>query len=503
MRLQVDSGGYVDACSEFYDTNHGIVDLVGTLSGGLSGSGGMAGTDTGGEEFAAQYDQASGPLLTAGCQLGEAMASMANLLNASLVNHDGADHAARVASSPAASASTGDDDPNHYGETISVSDPPSAKGGTGDQPGWWHWIASHVEGLLWPDADTGKLRSAGSAWTKAGSDLGNWTYAVQAASGAISQQTSPEVADVTATCTQLCSHITDLSAAYTKIGEACNEYADQVDAKHKEVEDELKSFLEWTAVIEGGGAVLAFFTAGISEAAAQAAEGAEVANAATKVIRILNDLIELARLGKAKILEAVAKLGEIGAKLTKLISAKVLRALERVGIRAAKVDLDSVPAWAKAEGKAIPKDGPEGALYRDGVDPYGGLSEQEFFNKYWDPEKGDWKYPTAEDGYPDGFDGPSMPNHMQTGDVIDRIGAVTDERGFYASPANASYGERAIPPSSIGGEYTQFRVVKELPPEVTQGKIAPWFEQPGGGLQYNFDKPMLWYVKHGYLEVVK
>lgn len=332
MRLEVDSGGYVDACGEFYDANHGIVATMSKLVDAVDGAGGMAGTDTGGEEWAARYDEAAGPLVQAGCQLGEAMAKMGNLLNASLVNHKGADYAAQVYGSPSGYEDVdGDTDPNHYGETLSAPDPPSAKGGTGDQPGWWHWIASHVEGLLWPDADTGQLRSTGQAWVTAGNDLAGWTYAVDAASGAISTQKSPEVGDVTATCSQLKGYISDLSHAFTTIGNACTEYADQVDAHHKEVEDELQSFLEWTAVIEGGGAVLGFFTAGLSELGAQAAEGAEVANAASKVVRILRDLIELARLGVARIGEAVKAVAEIGPKLAKILNARVVKAAESAG----------------------------------------------------------------------------------------------------------------------------------------------------------------------------
>lgn len=493
MRVEVDSGGYVDACTQFYDANHGIVTLVSALAGSVDGGGGMAGTDTGGAEFAAQYDQAAGPLLQAGCDLGQAMAQMGNLLNASLVNHQGAEYAAQVSGSPTGSEDLdGDTDPDHYGETLSVSSPPSAAGGTGDQPGWWHWIASHVEGLLWPDADTGRLRSTGDAWVKAGNDLTGWTYAVDAASGQVSMQRSPEVPDVTATCSQLNGHIGDLSHAYVAIGNACTDYADQVDAHHREVEDELASFLEWTAAIEGGGALLAVFTVGISEAAAQAAEGAEVANAATKVIRILNDLIELARLGVSRIREAVEAIARIGTKIKAILTARVVRAMEKIGVSLRKVDLDALPRWA--DGGEIPTSGAAADLYRGGIERYGGLSRQKFYDKYWDEAAGSWKYPPDE-----GFAGAPVPNSMRPGDVIDRIGATTEDRGVYASPADTPYGERAIPPSSIGHEYHQFEVIKPLPESVTEGKIAPWFEQPGGGVQFKFDRPMMWYVKNGYL----
>lgn len=36
--------------------------------------------------------------------------------------------------------------------------------------------------------------------------------------------------------------------------------------------------------------------------------------------------------------------------------------------------------------------------------------------------------------------------------------------------------------------------------EVSEGPAAPWFEQPGGGRQYEFREKMKWYEDQGYLE---
>jgi hypothetical protein len=496
VRIEIDSGGYVSACSEFYTANHGIVDLMATLTSALSNGAGMAGTDTGGEEFAEQYDKAAASLVEAGCDLGDAMANVANLLNASLVNHDGADHGALVYGPPEGYANqTGDSDPDHYTESLSAPAPPSAAGGTGSQPGWWHWIASHVEGLLWPDADTGKLRTVGAAWVDAAGQLRTFSWNLDAAAVTLQTQRSPEIADAVATCDDLSRHITDLASAFDKIGNACQDYADQVDAYHEEIEHELVSFIEWTVAIETGGAILGALTLGIGEGAAQAVEGAEVANAASKVVRILRDLLELARLGVAKISEVVTRASEIGAKISKILRAKVVKALETAGVRAARVDLEELPAWAAKEGE-IPSAGPGSGMY-DGMteaDRYGGLTKQEFYDKYWNPETQSWKYPPE-----DGFAGPPTSNTLGVGDKIDRLGG---ESGRYASPAGDSYGHRALPPSNIGRDYHEYEIVKPLPDSVTQGEIAPWFEQAGGGTQYYFDKPIEWYLKNGYLKEV-
>jgi len=332
MRLEVDSGGYTSACSLFYDANHSVVEAVSSCSTVIDGGGGMAGTDTGGEAWAAQYDAAAGPLIQAGADLGESMAQMANLLNAALVNHEGADFGARINGPPTGygSSYTGDEDPEHYTTTVSVPAPPSAKGGTGDQPGWWHWIAGHVEGLLWPDADTGKLREVGAGWVKAGQTLQSDAAYVSSASAQIATQTSPEVKDATATCDDLEQHLRDLGSAYQQIGQACQDYAQQVDDHHEEIEDELKSFIEWTIAIETGGAILGFFTLGLGEGAAQAAEAAEVANAGSKVARILKSLLEVARLAATKIGGLVKTATAAIERVKRILSAPIVKALERI-----------------------------------------------------------------------------------------------------------------------------------------------------------------------------
>jgi hypothetical protein len=108
--IDVSSTGYVDAVSELAGANRGVVDLMNALTDSIYGYGGMAGTDTGGEEWAGQYDQAASQLVQAGCTLGDALASMANLLNGSLANHQGAEHGALLY--PGA-MTDGDDNPDH------------------------------------------------------------------------------------------------------------------------------------------------------------------------------------------------------------------------------------------------------------------------------------------------------------------------------------------------------------------------------------------------------
>lgn len=126
--------------------------------------------------------------------------------------------------------------------------------------------------------------------------------------------------------------------------------------------------------------------------------------------------------------------------------------------------------------------------------PYGDLSRQEFYNQHWNEAEGHWDYPPD-----DGFAGPREPTTLQPGDTVDRYGMPG---GQYTSPAGTSFEQRALPPTNLTAPYYRYEVVRPLPSSVTEGPIAPAFEQPGGGVQHFFDKSVDEYVRQGYLKQV-
>jgi hypothetical protein len=96
------------------------------------------------------------------------------------------------------------------------------------------------------------------------------------------------------------------------------------------------------------------------------------------------------------------------------------------------------------------------------------------------------------------------------GEDVDRYGSVY---GSFLAPARTPYAERAIPPSSLvsapaaGCGYHDYQVLK--PFNADAGPIAAWFDQPGGGLQFQLDGNLLpgapaqlnvqWLLNNGYL----
>jgi hypothetical protein len=172
---------------------------------------------------------------------------------------------------------------------------------------------------------------------------------------------------------------------------------------------------------------------------------------------------------------------------------------------------DGDPRLGPAE---LPTAGPVGReLF--GYRRTGGLDEQKFLATYYGPTANSgspgWIYPPA-DGYvrrPDGtpveFTATLVP-----GQAIDRYGS---EYGSFLAPEGLPYASRSIPPQSLDGtpaagcNYHDYRVLK--PFKVHSGPIAPWFAQPGYGLQYQLDGALvpdaptkinvLWLVGNGYL----
>ncbi|MGG1312690.1 TNT domain-containing protein [Cohnella laeviribosi] len=87
---------------------------------------------------------------------------------------------------------------------------------------------------------------------------------------------------------------------------------------------------------------------------------------------------------------------------------------------------------------------------------------------------------------------------LQPGTRIDRYGLET---GKFVSPEGTPYEMRSLAPGTETKPYTVYEVVKSL--DALGGKIAPWFDQPGGGIQYKFDQSIKELIEGGYLRRVE
>ncbi len=100
---------------------------------------------------------------------------------------------------------------------------------------------------------------------------------------------------------------------------------------------------------------------------------------------------------------------------------------------------------------------------------------------YWPPSRG--------------FMGPPTRGVLKPGSRIDRYGS---ELGTFASPAGTPFGARALPPQAVTAPLRQYEVLRPLP--VREGAAAPWFGQPGGGIQYELAHPIETLIQQGFLK---
>ena len=147
-----------------------------------------------------------------------------------------------------------------------------------------------------------------------------------------------------------------------------------------------------------------------------------------------------------------------------------------------------------------------------GYDRTGHRSVGTFLATYFDDATGSFRFP-PQDGYVIRPDGTPLrwQQHLVPGTRIDRYGS---EFGAFLAPEGARYASRSIPPQNLVGtpaagcNYHDYQVLRDF--QVDAGPIAPWFFQPGHGLQYQLESALvpgaparlnvMWLVDNGYLQ---
>jgi hypothetical protein len=89
------------------------------------------------------------------------------------------------------------------------------------------------------------------------------------------------------------------------------------------------------------------------------------------------------------------------------------------------------------------------------------------------------------------------PTNLQPGTVVDRFGG---ELGRYVSPAGTAFANRSLPPEAASLPLTTYRVLRPVSAE--GGVVAPWFGQPGFGVQYRLPDSVARLIDAGFLERV-
>lgn len=83
--------------------------------------------------------------------------------------------------------------------------------------------------------------------------------------------------------------------------------------------------------------------------------------------------------------------------------------------------------------------------------------------------------------------------------LIDRVGG---RGGTFVSPAGTPLELRALPPGAAGKPLETYEIIRPIP-EALSGPVAPWFGQPGRGIQFQLPASVGWLIENGYLRVKK
>ncbi|KAF8312261.1 hypothetical protein DL93DRAFT_1328910 [Clavulina sp. PMI_390] len=137
----------------------------------------------------------------------------------------------------------------------------------------------------------------------------------------------------------------------------------------------------------------------------------------------------------------------------------------------------------------------------------GGLTPAQYIAAWWNTTTASWNYP-LENGFQLDINGNPILGQqaLPVGLLIDRFGS---EYGTFLAPADAPYSQRSIPPENLDTpttgtaypyNYHVYKVINSF--VVASGPIAPWFGQPGQGVQYASNTSVLNLIATGNIERV-
>ncbi|EFV14979.1 RHS repeat-associated core domain-containing protein [Segniliparus rugosus] len=351
----VNPSDYATAASKMDGVNSSARAAVQSLSGGLGGSGGMAGSDKPAQSFSEKYDPAVKQALQSAANVINTAGLYATLLHATGTNHAEADGSSTIGGGD--SSLPGAPSPSE----LAVPSVPAAYGGPEKEPDSlighiWHLIKDYLMGYVWPNGDIEKLRAAASTWKTASSSIRSAADGIPAAVALINAQQAPEVALAAQKHTDLKKDLDSLVEGCSALGDSCEQYAQFIDDAHQEIIELLLQAAAETIAIETASAVFAVFSLGASEVAGNATVIARLMNYARRVVEIIKGLI-------AKVAKLVEKLAELAAKLGKL----VVKAGGKVGSKVEKATDSARSMLCRLFGKD-PVDMATGELLLEDVD---------------------------------------------------------------------------------------------------------------------------------------
>jgi hypothetical protein len=294
--LTIDTERYMDSARHVAHGHGAVNSAVETALGCLAGSASMSGWDSVGVVWAQDYDPAAGDVIRVLTDLTLAAGSTVGAMNAAAGNYLHTEHAVSQGTSSLFQSAVA-----VPGETR-LPAPPSANGGVPGDPPWMWDVIANGAGLVWPTADTGRLRTTAAGWTALADALdAAVSGSLSAASIALEGLRAADIDLVRERHAGTADATGQLAGACRELAAACSAYAGEVDDARAQLGWEVAQFAALAAVHAVVGAVATAATGGLAAALAAAGLGAQIARVAAVAGSILARLAGAAAAAAARL----------------------------------------------------------------------------------------------------------------------------------------------------------------------------------------------------------
>ncbi len=229
--LTVDPAALDRAGTDVVSAGESLGWTVMTLTVALLGCAEMAGDDPAGARLGHSYDDSAAKLMEAMATTRDGLCSLGTGLRMSAHNYSLAEATSDVGGrgSPLAA-------PTPI-EPLLVGEPLSSVGPGVDAPRGWGWVSPFI-GMIWPTADSEKLRTASAAWTATGTKFALAEIdGTGRAIGAVRAQQIPEGAAIDAAFSDAYDSTTNIVQQCQTIAAQLASYAAKVDEVHAAILD--------------------------------------------------------------------------------------------------------------------------------------------------------------------------------------------------------------------------------------------------------------------------
>jgi hypothetical protein len=229
-------------------TKDQLAGALATLVSSLGGCGGMCGDDPAGILVARSVDEGTKAEIVALVGVVNSIGKIGDGLRLSAANYAKAEHHSKLGSQgeewPTPTAS----------QSVSAKLPPTSEGGE-SEPALWKAVESIV-GMVWPNGEPGKLRSAAGAWRAMGSACQSAASGLDGPKGVAAEQQIPEgekvstafgkaataLGQAVSQCNQIAGHLDDYAGRIDKVHKALLDLASKLTNLVKTAIDEVKSW---------------------------------------------------------------------------------------------------------------------------------------------------------------------------------------------------------------------------------------------------------------------